>query len=123
MVSHQKPFFLLILPEHTASSTSDVIHVSSGEHLHFDLRPQTSHTYDVVTRIDGLPDRGYPMIVAQSSNGSIIPVALNHNGPSDEFRMQLSQPEPIPSLPQSTVLTWLPTPRPSSPSPITTSPA
>jgi Carboxypeptidase regulatory-like domain len=79
----------VILPEHTASSTSDVIHVSSGEHLHFDLRPQTSHTYDVVARIDGMPDRGYPMIVAQSSNGSIIPVTLNHNGPSDEFRMQL----------------------------------
>ena len=79
----------LMLPEHTSSNASDIIHISSGELLHFDLHPRTSRTYDLVLTIDGMPDRGYPAIIARSSDGSVIPVPLNHNGPSDEFRMQL----------------------------------
>ena len=79
----------LSLPEHTSSITSDTIHISSGEQQHYDLHPQTSRTYDVVTRIEGMPDRAYPTIIAQSNNGLTIPVALNRSGPSDEFRIQL----------------------------------
>lgn len=77
------------LPENTSTNTSNIINISSGEQQHFDLHPQTSRTYDIVTSIDGMPERAYPAITARSSNGSTIPVALNHNGPSDEFRMQL----------------------------------
>ncbi len=79
----------LVLPEHSSSITLDIIHISSGEQLHFDLHPRTSRTYEVVTTIDGMPDRGYPAIIARSSDGSVIPVQPNHNGPSDEFRIQL----------------------------------
>jgi hypothetical protein len=79
----------LLLPEHTSSNTSGMIHIGSGEQLHFDLHPQTSRTYDVVAQIDGMPDRAYPTVIARSSNGSIIPVPLSRNGSSDELRMQL----------------------------------
>ncbi len=77
------------LPQATSSNTLDMIRISSGEQQHFDLHPETSRLYEAVTSIEGMPDRAYPTIVARSNTGAIIPVALNHNGPSDEFRMQL----------------------------------
>jgi Carboxypeptidase regulatory-like domain len=79
----------LSLPEHNATNTLNVIHVSSGEQLHFDLHPRTGRTYDVVLGIDGMPERGFPNLTARSSDGLIIPLGINHNGPSDEFRVQL----------------------------------
>lgn len=79
----------LMFPEHSSSTASDMIHISSGEQLHFDLHPRISRVYDVVTSIEGMPSRAYPNITARASDGSVFPVALNQNGPSDEFRIQL----------------------------------
>ncbi|HEY6376508.1 MAG TPA: carboxypeptidase-like regulatory domain-containing protein [Edaphobacter sp.] len=79
----------LIFPEHSSSATSDMIHISSGEQLHFDLHPRISRVYDIAASIEGMPGRAYPNITARSSDGSVFPVPLNQNGTSDEFRMQL----------------------------------
>lgn len=79
----------LILPEHSASNASDIIHISSGQQLHFDLHPRNSRTYEVGISIDEMPERAYPMIVARSSDGSAISVPVNQSGPFGEFRTQL----------------------------------
>lgn len=81
--------FPLVVPEHSASNTSDVIHVSSGEQLHFDLHPRVGRTFGVVINIEGMPERGFPALTARSPDGASIPLGASHNGPTDEFRVEL----------------------------------
>jgi len=76
----------LVVPAAGAS-----IHMSGGTEQHFDLRPVVSRTYTVALRIDPLPERGFPMILARSGDGSVFPANVIRSGPDagDDMRVAL----------------------------------
>ena len=77
------------VPAEAQSSPLNVIHVHSGEELHFDLRPAMSRAYTVTARLDTPSERGFPGITARSSSGTTIPVSFQRTGGANEGKMQL----------------------------------
>lgn len=77
------------VPAETQSNASNVIHVHSGDELHFDFHPVTSQAYTVTARLEPPSERGFPGITARSSSGTTIPVSLQRTGVANEGKMQL----------------------------------
>jgi len=81
----------LVYPVPGASSTADSIHMSSGTEEHFELHPGVSRTYMVSLHLDPPQERGFPMLLARTSDGTVLPVSMIRNGPAggDEMRVAL----------------------------------
>lgn len=81
----------VIVPSVNSSSTSNFIHIGSGEEQHFDLHPVISRAYTVTASFDSDIEHGFPRIKARSSNGATIslPVNFSHAGDSGAVRMEL----------------------------------
>lgn len=58
------------------TSTSDSIHIRSGEELRFDLHPAVSNAYKVTATFDSSLGRGFPRITARSGNGLRLPLPV-----------------------------------------------
>lgn len=81
----------VVVPGKGSSTTSDVIHIKSGEEEHFDLHPATSRSYAVSATFDSDLGRGFPRVTARSSNGVTIalPVHFSRNEDTGAARMEL----------------------------------
>jgi Carboxypeptidase regulatory-like domain len=77
------------VPTEVQSSSSNVIHVGSGEEMHFDLHPAMSRAYNVTARVEIPSERGFPGITARSSSGTTIPVTFQRTGVANEGKLQL----------------------------------
>jgi len=80
----------VMFPSTNDSSTSGLLHVVSGAHEHFELRPQLSRTYGVNLVIDS-SEGGFPMITARSKSGLTIP-AHQSGHPTGPGQMRLELP-------------------------------
>ncbi|HEY0163435.1 MAG TPA: carboxypeptidase-like regulatory domain-containing protein [Edaphobacter sp.] len=81
----------IAFPAPGTTGAISTIHVSAGSEQHFDLHPSVSATHQVSLRIDPLPERGYPMLMARTSDGSMLPVGMTRPGPTagDELHVNL----------------------------------
>jgi hypothetical protein len=77
------------VPTEAQAGSSNVIHIHSGEELHFDLRPAMSRAYTVTARLEPPSERGFPGITARSSSGTTIPISFQRTGVANEGKMQL----------------------------------
>jgi Carboxypeptidase regulatory-like domain len=77
------------VPVEDQSSSLNVIHLSSGEEQHFDLRPAMSQAYTVTAKLESSTARGFPGITARTSSGTTIPVNFQRTGVENEGRIQL----------------------------------
>lgn len=66
-----------------------MIHLSSGSEERFELHPAVGPAYAVGIRLEPTPDRGFPMVTARSSDGTLMPLAVARNGPEGEMRVEL----------------------------------
>lgn len=73
-------------------SSAGSIHLSSGVEERFDLHPVVSLSYTVGLRLDPSPDRGFPMIVARSSDGATFPASVMRSGPNQPDEMRVALP-------------------------------
>lgn len=83
--------FPLVLPAPGSSGDVSLIHMSPGSEQHFDLHPATSPTHQVSLRIDPAPERGFPMLTARTSDGTLLPVSTIRPGSfaGDDTRISL----------------------------------
>ena len=79
----------LSIPASGSPETSGTIHLSSGSEERLDLHPVVGPAYAVGIRLEPSPERGFPMMMARSSDGTIIPLAVGRNGPEGEMRVDL----------------------------------
>ncbi|WP_260705259.1 carboxypeptidase-like regulatory domain-containing protein [Edaphobacter flagellatus] len=89
MAGTSKSIIPSIYPAVSSSNTSDFIHLAAGAEEHLDLRPELVPTYPVSLRIDPSPDRGFPMIMAQSSTGATFPVSFSRFATEGSRRIEL----------------------------------
>jgi hypothetical protein len=67
----------VIVPSGNSSNSLGFVRIRSGEELSFDLHPATSRAYTVTATFDSSLSRGFPRLVARSSNGVTIPLSVN----------------------------------------------
>lgn len=81
----------LEVPAESSSNTSGMLHIRSGEEQHFDLHPSVRRAYTVTASYDSDEERGYPRVVAHSSDGTSItlPVRLSRSQEPNAARMEL----------------------------------
>lgn len=81
----------LIVPAENSSNTSGMLHIRSGEEQHFDLHPAVRRAYTVTASFDAGQERGFPRIIARSSDGTSIslPVRISRSEGSGSARMEL----------------------------------
>ncbi|GGG71842.1 carboxypeptidase-like regulatory domain-containing protein [Edaphobacter dinghuensis] len=81
----------VILPSENSSNALDFIHIRSGEEQHYDLHPATSRSYTVTATFDLAEGRGFPRIIARSSNGGTIslPIHSSHGEDGGVVKMEL----------------------------------
>jgi hypothetical protein len=77
------------VPAEAQSTLSNMIHIGSGEELHFDLHPAMSRAYTVTARLEAPSERGFPGMTARSTSGTTIPVSFQRTGGANEGKMQL----------------------------------
>jgi len=63
----------------SSTSTSDSVHIRSGEELHFDLHPVVSSAYKVTATFDSSLGRGFPRITARSGHGLRLPLPVKES--------------------------------------------
>jgi len=81
------------VPTPGAADGPQAIHIRNGEEQHFDLHPAVRHTYPVAISIDNGQDRGFPVITARASDGSIFNVsAMPNRGQDGPGHASLSLP-------------------------------
>lgn len=83
----------LVVPSPGSAGADGTIHMSSGAEERFDLHPAVSPTYVVTLRLESSQERGFPMLLARSSDGSVLPVSVIRSGPGgggmDDVRIAL----------------------------------
>lgn len=82
----------LSFPAQNSSSTSSSVHIRSGEEQHYDLHPETSRTYAVMATFDSPLGRGFPRIVAHSSDGSTLSLPVRFSDREDEGSIRMELP-------------------------------
>jgi hypothetical protein len=73
-------------------SGQELIHMGSGTEQRFDLHPVVSQTYLVDVHIESSQERGFPNLLARSSDGSIFPVMVLHGEEAASGAMRVALP-------------------------------
>jgi hypothetical protein len=78
----------MIVPASNSSTTSSSIHMVSGSEERFDLHPVVGAAYSVTVHLDPPAERGFPAILARSSDGTVLPVGMAR-APDGNMRLEL----------------------------------
>jgi hypothetical protein len=81
----------LRVPSDSTAGTGG-IHMSSGTEERFELHPIVSRTHTVSLRLESPQQHGFPLLVARSSDGTVIPVSVLGSGPGGIEQMRIALP-------------------------------
>ncbi|QNI35464.1 carboxypeptidase-like regulatory domain-containing protein [Edaphobacter albus] len=76
-------------PSPGVSETADSLHMSSGTEQRLELHATVSPSHTVKVMLDTSPERGFPMLLARSSNGAVFPVNVTRGGGPEGMQIGL----------------------------------
>jgi hypothetical protein len=80
-----------VLPTAYPADPDGLLHVSSGAEQRLELHPAVSRSYPVRLKIEAGEERGFPSLLAKTSDGSMLPVRMTRaaEAGSGEVRVEL----------------------------------
>jgi hypothetical protein len=82
----------IVYPSPGGSETTESLHMASGTEQHLDLHVTVSQTHTVKVLLDSSSERGFPMLMARSSDGSLFPASVVRGGAGNPEGMQIALP-------------------------------